>query len=41
MKKLYQNFRLSYFIRDVTIALDNLWMKTDNKINIYFTKYLF
>ena len=44
IKELCQNFKLSDTIRDVAIALDNLRMKTGNKIatyNIDFIKYLF
>ena len=41
---LYQHFRLSDFIRDIVVTLDNLQMKMDDRISIYnidFMKYLF
>ena len=43
MKELCQNFELSDLIKDVIIVLDNLQMKTGDKIVIYnfdFIKYL-
>ena len=43
MEELCQNFELSDLIKDVIIVLDNLQMKTGDKIVIYnfdFIKYL-
>ena len=43
MEELCQNFELSDLIKDIIIVLDNLQMKTGDKIVIYnfdFIKYL-
>ena len=44
MKELYYYFSLSNSIRDITVILNNLQMKSDNKIAIYnieFMRYVF